>query len=85
MPTSPIILIQILGILRLAYQRKKQYFWSLDTSFAYPRYGVTSKGHLERYFSSNTVFKLSRKVLTDTEIWIQGKGLDFAPIQNKIK
>ena len=84
MPISPIILIQTLGIPRLAYHSKKQCFWSLNTSFAYPKYGVTSKGHLETYFCSNTFFKLSRKVLTDTEIWILEKGLDFKPIQNKI-
>ena len=55
-----------------------------NTSFAYPRYGVTSEGHLEVYFCSDTVFKLNRKVLTDTEIRILEKGLDFALIQNKI-
>ena len=35
------------------------------------------------YFCSDTVFNLSSKVLTDTEINILEKGLDFAPIQNK--
>ena len=82
MPMSPIILIQILDIPRLAYHSKKQYFWSLNISFAYPTYGVTSKGHLERCFCSNTFFNLSRKALTDTEIWLLEKGLDFKPIQN---
>ena len=57
---------------------------NINTSFAYPRYGVTSEGRLERYFCSDTVFNLSRKVLTDTEIRILEKGLDSAPIQNKI-
>ena len=57
---------------------------NITTSFAYPRYGVTSEGRLEGYFCSDTVFNLSRKVLTDTEIRILEKGLDFAPIQNKI-
>ena len=56
----------------------------INTSFAYPRYCATSEGRLEGYFCSNTVFNLSRKVLTDTEIRILEKGLDFAPIQNKI-
>ena len=38
-----------------------------------------------RYFCSNTVFSLSRKVLiSDIEIKVLQKGLDFAPIQNKI-
>ena len=43
----------------------------------------TSK-RLGGYFCSDTVFNLSSKVLTDTEINILGKGLDYAPIQNKI-
>ena len=57
---------------------------NVNTSFAYPRYGVTSEGHLQGYFCSGAVFNLSWKVLTDTEIRILEKGLDFAPIQNKI-
>ena len=56
---------------------------NINTSFAYPRYGVASDGRLEGYFCSDTVFNLSLKVLTDTEIRILAKGLDFAPIQNK--
>ena len=56
---------------------------NINTSFAYPRYGVTSEGRLEGYFCSDTVFNLSRKVLTDTEIWIVEKGLDFASMQKK--
>ena len=56
---------------------------NFNTSFAYPKYGVTSEGRLEGYFCSDTVFNLSRKVLTDTEIRILEKGLDFVPIQNK--
>ena len=57
---------------------------NINTSFACPRYGVRSEGHLEGYFCSDTVFNLSGKVLTDTEIRILQKGLDFAPIENKI-
>ena len=45
---------------------------------------VTNEGRLVGYFCSNTVFNLSRKVLTDIEIKVLEKGLDFAPIQNKI-
>ena len=58
---------------------------NVNTSFAYPRYGVTSEGHLEGYFCSDAIFNLSWKVLTDTEIRILEKGLHFAPIQNKIQ
>ena len=36
------------------------------------------------YFYSEMVFNLSRKILTDTEIKILEKGLDFAPVQRKI-
>ena len=36
------------------------------------------------YFCSDTVFNLSDKVLTDLEIKVLEKGLDFAPIQSKI-
>ena len=45
---------------------------------------VTSKGRLLEYFYSEMVFNLSRKILTDTEIKILEKGLDFAPVQRKI-
>ena len=41
---------------------------NINRSFSYPRYGVTNKGRLEGYFCSDTVFNLSWKVLTDTEI-----------------
>ena len=46
---------------------------NINTSFAYPRYGITSEERLEGYFCSNTVFNLSRTVLTDTEIRILEK------------
>ena len=46
--------------------------------------GVTNEGRLVGNFCSDTVFNLSRKVLTDIEINVLEKGLDFAPIQNKI-
>ena len=55
-----------------------------NTSFAYSIYSVTSKVPLEGYFCLDTVFNLGRKVLSDTEIRILEKGLDFAPIENKI-
>ena len=57
---------------------------NINTSFAYPRYGVTSEGRLEWYFYSDTVFNLGRKILTDPEIRILEKELDFVSIQNKI-
>ena len=43
----------------------------------------SSKG-IGGYFYSDTVFNLRSKVLTNTEINVLEKGLDFAPIQNKI-
>ena len=45
---------------------------------------VTSEGRLSGYFCSEKVFSLSRKVLTETEIKILEKGLDFVPIKRKI-
>ena len=35
------------------------------------------------YFCSDTVFNLSNRVLTDIEIKVLEKGLDFSPIQRK--
>ena len=52
------------------------------------RLSITSKGRLSRYFwyfCSETMLKLSKKILTDTEIKILEKGFDFAPVQRKIK
>ena len=43
----------------------------------------SSSKRIGGYFCSDTVFNLSSKVLTDTEINILEKGLDVAPIQNK--
>ena len=39
---------------------------------------------LTGYFCLDTVFNLSKKVLSDAEIKVLEKGLDYAPIQNKI-
>ena len=44
----------------------------------------SSQSRLTGYFYSSTVFNLGRKVLSDTEIKILEKGLDYAPIQNKV-
>ena len=53
--------------------------------------GVTSEkspksvnGRLRGYFCSKTVFNLSRKVLTETEICVLEKGLRFAPTPTRI-
>ena len=43
-----------------------------------------SATRITNYFCSDTVFNLSDKVLTDLEIKVLEKGLDFAPIQRKI-
>ena len=39
---------------------------------------------LTSYFCSETVFNPSNRVLSDAEIKVLEKGLDYAPIQNKI-
>ena len=45
---------------------------------------VTSLGRLRRHFCSDIIFNLSHMVLSDAEINVLEKGLDFAPIQRKI-
>ena len=45
---------------------------------------VTTEGRISGYFCSDTVFNLSHRVLTETEIKVLEKGLDYAPIQKKI-
>ena len=49
-----------------------------------PKANVCENGRLEGYFCSDTVFNLSNRVLSDSEIKELEKGLDFAPIQRKI-
>ena len=44
----------------------------------------TEQCRLTGNFVSHTVFNLSNKFLSNTEIRILEKGLDFAPIQSKI-
>ena len=39
---------------------------------------------LEGYFCSKSVFNLSKKVLTETEIRVLGEGLGLAPTNTKI-
>ena len=45
---------------------------------------ITGSDRISGYFCSDTVFNLSKKFLSDMEIKILEKGLDYAPIQNKI-
>ena len=44
----------------------------------------TETSRLKGYFCSETVFNLSKKVLTEAEVKVFEKGLDYAPIQNKV-
>ena len=44
----------------------------------------TEDCRLSGSFVSDTVFNLSTKVVTDTEVKVLKKGLDFAPIQRKL-
>ena len=48
------------------------------------RVECTEQCRLTGNFVPDTVFNLSNKVLSDTEIRVLEKGLDFAPIQNKL-
>ena len=43
----------------------------------------TETSRLKSYFCSEAVFNLSTKVLTEAEIKVLEKGLDYATIQNK--
>ena len=45
---------------------------------------VTTEGLISGYFCSDTVFNLSHRVITETEIKALDKGLDYVPIQKKI-
>ena len=42
------------------------------------------ESRIEEHFCSDAVFDLSRRILTETEIKVLQKDLNFAPIQNKI-
>ena len=44
----------------------------------------TEISQLKGYFCSETVFNLSKKVLTEAEIKFLEKGLDYVPFQNKV-
>ena len=44
----------------------------------------TSSNRLKGHFCSDTIFNLSHRVLSDAEIKILEKGLDFIPIQRKV-
>ena len=57
---------------------KKQVNESFQDSY------TTSESRLTGYFCSETIFNLSNRVLTDAEINVFEKGLDFGPIQRKI-
>ena len=45
---------------------------------------ATEKIRLSGSFCSDTIFNLSRKILTDSKIKVLEKGLDYVPIQSKI-
>ena len=45
---------------------------------------TTTDNRLLGYLCSETIFNLSNRVLTDTEIKVLEKDLDFAPIQKKL-
>ena len=45
---------------------------------------VITEGRLAGYFCSDAVFNLSHRVLTETEIKVLEKGLDYVPIQKKL-
>ena len=50
-----------------------------------PKSSITEDGRLKGYFFSKTVYNLSKKILTKTEMRVLEKGLDYAPIQKNLK
>ena len=56
----------------------------LDTFIHQKKNVTTTDNRLSGCFCSETVFNLSNRVLTDTEIKLLEKGLDFAPIKKKL-
>ena len=48
------------------------------------RDSATEANRLKAYFCSKSVFNISKKVLTETEISVLENGLDFAPIQKSL-
>ena len=55
-----------------------------DVNECFQNIHITSESRLTGQFSSETIFDLNDRVLTDAEIKILEKGLDFAPLQRKI-
>ena len=44
----------------------------------------SDESRIRGYFCSDTIFNLSNRVLSEDEIKVLEKGLDFAPIQRKV-
>ena len=55
-----------------------------ETSFMGSSSITANENRLTGYCCSDTFFNLSNRVLSDNEIKVLEKGLDFAPIQRKI-
>ena len=56
----------------------------LDTFINQKKNVTTTDSRLSGYFLSENIFNFDNRVLTDTEIKVLEKGLDFALIQKKI-
>ena len=56
----------------------------LDTVIHQKKTVTITDNRLSEYFRSETIFNLSNHVLTDTEIKVLEKGLDFTPIKKKL-
>ena len=55
----------------------------METSVTSISSSMASENRLTGYFCLDTIFDLSNRVLSDNEIKVLEKGLDFAPIQRK--
>ena len=56
----------------------------LDTFIQQKNNVTTTDNRLSGYFCSETIFNLSNRMLTYTEINVLEKGLDFTPIEKKL-
>ena len=82
--TLQVILNEFLNTLDEASVSPNVHRNRLDT-FIHQKKNVTSTDNrLSGYFCSETIFNLSNRMLTDTEISVLEKGLNSTPIEKKL-
>ena len=66
------------------YSARKEILSILEELQQVQSTSITDSNRISGDFCSDTVFNLSKKFLSDMEVKILKKGLDYASIQNKI-